>query len=333
MTTNKLSTSVPELVKWQPDYTKGFILVDVSYTVFYKFYALKNWYTLAHKDVEITPEYIWCDNPDFVEKFKKLYMEQLLKIAKKRKIPLTNLLFITDCKQSEIWRHEYTNTYKATRAASHERQGFRDHSLFGITKSIIREFINVNNSAMFYCPTAEADDVIYILTRYIRNTMASQEPIYIIASDADYLQLCSNMRPILELLTMKGDPVNYTDAITQLLSKILLGDASDNISACNIITAKFPVLSNSKKASLKVTKSILKQLLEDDASRMILMEQFNKNKNKFVSSIDSQRRLQLDEMNDELTVNGMMSKNQLIIDFSAIPFDLVNRVMDDIASR
>jgi hypothetical protein len=319
--------------KWNPDYTKGFILVDVSYTVFYKFYALKNWYTLAHKEVEITPDYIWGDNPDFVEKFKKLYMEQLLKIAKKSKIPLSNLLFITDCKQSEIWRHEYTTTYKATRAAAHQRQGFRDYGFFGIVKSLIKEFITINNSAMFYCPTAEADDVICILTRYIRNTRSSRKPIYIIASDADYLQLCSKEEPVLALLTMKGEPVNYTDAVTQLLSKVLLGDSSDNISACNVITAKFPVLYSSKKASLKVTKSILKQLLDDEASRLLLMEQFQNNQNKFRSSMDSQRRLQLDEMDDDITVNGMMSKNQLIIDFGAIPFDLVNRVMEDIMSR
>lgn len=328
------STATPtEPSKWLPDYSKGFILVDVSYTVFYKFYALKNWYLLSHKDEEITPDYMWTENLDFMEKFKKLYMEQLLKIAKKRKIPLTNLLFITDCKQSEIWRHEYTDTYKATRAAAHERQGFRDHSLFGITKSLIREFVSLNNSAMFYCPNAEADDVIYILSRHIRNTVASQEPIYIIASDADYLQLCSNERPILLLLTMKGDAVNFSDAVTQLLSKILLGDASDNISACYVKTAKFPVLSGSKKQAIKVSKSILKQLLDDEASRLILMEQFSRNQDKFKATREEQRRIKLEEMADDLTVDGMMSKNQLIIDFSAIPFDLVNRVMADIASR
>lgn len=316
--------------KWQPNYSKPFMLVDVSYTVFYKFYALKNWYVLAHKDIEITPEYVWCDNPDFVEKFKKLYMEQLLKIAKKRKIPLTNIVFAIDCRQSEIWRHQYTTTYKATRAASHERQGFRDYGFFAIAKSVIKMFIEANNAATFYCPNAEADDVICILTRYLRNNKNCMEPIYIIASDTDYLQLCSSESPILELLTMKGDLVisAYSDAITQLISKILLGDTSDNISACHIITEKFPILAG-KKTSLKITKSLLKQLLEDEASRLLLLEQFQVNQVKFNKLNEEKRKIILEELDDVLTVDGMMSKNQLIIDFTAIPYDIVNKVIFD----
>lgn len=324
----------PPKQNWQPDYSKAFMLVDVSYTVFYKFYALKNWYVLAHKEVEITPEYVWGDNPDFVEKFKKLYMEQLLKIAKKRKIPHTNIIFATDCKQSEIWRHQYTNTYKATRAASHERQGFRDYGFFGVARSVIKTFIEANNAATFYCSNAEADDVICILTRYLRMQKNCMEPIYIIASDADYLQLCSSEPPILELLTMKGDLVTsaYPDAKTQLIAKILLGDTSDNISACHIITTKFPILVG-KKTSLKVTKSLLKQLLEDEVSRLILFQQFQANQVKFKQSNEENKKIMLEELNDDLTVDGMMSKNQLIIDFRAIPYNIVSQVISSAETR
>jgi hypothetical protein len=321
---------------WNPDFNKGFILVDVSYTVFYKFYALKNWFSLAHK--ELIPEnqeepVKFLDIPLFVEKYKKLYLEQLLKIAKKRKIPLSNIVFVTDCKQYNIWRHRFTDKYKATRAVSHIKQGFCDHGLFGITRELINTFVSSNDSVLFNHPSAEADDVIYILSEYIktRTTPTSPtSPICIIASDADYLQICSKTPPILELLTMKGDAVEYSDSRTQLISKILMGDVSDNINACYLLTNRFPIL-ESKKETQKVTKKTIQQLLVNQESADIILAQYTANQQKFKDARDQKKFLTLDDMVDDITVDSSMSRNQIIIDFQAIPYDIVNEVNSMIA--
>jgi hypothetical protein len=323
---------------WAPDFTQPFMLVDVSYTTFYKFYALKSWYMLAHKGdaeaeaIKANPAYKWTDNPAFMEKYKLLYIEQLIKISKKYKIPFTNIVFATDCRQSDIWRHQYMGEYKATRAESHRKQGFIDYSIFSITRELIAEFCNTNNTTVFSHPNAEADDVIFALTQFIKGKVPappqSLSPIYIIASDADYIQICSNDAPVVRLLNMKGDPIEFEDSKIHLINKILLGDSSDNIMACHITEKLRPPKASAK--SSKLTKSLLKKLLDDVEFRMLILEQFDANRALFNEAIREKRRISKEQLTDQLTQDSGMSRNQLIIDFFGIPFDIIESVESSI---
>lgn len=322
---------------WAPEFNQPFMLVDVSYTTFYKFYALKSWYMLAHKGdaeaeaIKANPAYKWTDNPAFMEKYKLLYIEQLMKISKKYKIPAANIVFATDCRQSDIWRHQYMGEYKATRVESHRKQGFIDYSIFSITRELIAEFCNANNTTVFSHPNAEADDVIFTLTQFIKGRAPATPPIYIIASDADYIQICSNDTPVVRLLNMKGDPIEFEDSKIHLINKILLGDPSDNIMACHI-TEKLRPPKASAKAS-KLTKSLLKKLLDDPEIRKMILEQFDANRALFNGAKREKRRISKEQLVDQLTQDSGMSRNQLIIDFFGIPFDIIESVESSIMAE
>ncbi len=59
----------------------NFIIIDTSYFIFYRYYALIGWWKLAQPDVEL-------DNPIkneiFVEKFKKTFIEKLKELSSQK---------------------------------------------------------------------------------------------------------------------------------------------------------------------------------------------------------------------------------------------------------
>ena len=53
------------------DLEKNIVFVDVSYLVFYRFFALKKWFKFAYKDIDTTAEdYKWLENTVFMEKYQ-----------------------------------------------------------------------------------------------------------------------------------------------------------------------------------------------------------------------------------------------------------------------
>lgn len=368
---------------WKPDWTSSFLLIDVSYAAFYKYFALKNWYFLAYPDKKPKPnlnlnpiieqsneitettetnvETDLMDDEIFKTKYKKLFMEQILKIAKKYKIKKSNLVFAFDCRSSNIWRHSYTNTYKATRAEAHRRQGIVNCSFFGIAREVIDEYCNTQQCPKFYNPNAEADDIIaistdYIKTQYILQSQTSpmillNSKILILASDNDYIQLCSKppikdepvyqMTPQIYLINMRGDFVKsqYPNSLQALISKILMGDNSDNIPACMINKSLFPMIfsksvitssSPSIPVYTKCSKSITEKLLTNPHSYQIILEQFEINRKRFKNHLNNKTIITLDELTDEISFNSVFSKSQLIVDFEAIPFFISNEIQQQI---
>jgi len=355
---------------WKPDWSSSFLLIDVSYAAFYKYFALKNWYYLAYPDKkpkssingENTDTSDTLDNTDlmndevFIQKYRKLFMEQILKISKKQKVKSSNLVFAFDCRGSNIWRHSFTDTYKATRAASHKRQGIVNCSFFGIAREVIEEYCNIHQCPRFRNSNAEADDIIAITTNYIKNEYVRQSQnspmillnskIIILASDNDYIQLCSELplpdepafqvKPQVCLINMKGDLVisKYNNPLQALISKILLGDTSDNIPACNINKAVFPMIFP-KASSISITyskcsKSVIEKLLNNPEAYQIILEQFEKNRSLFKSHFTTNTSVKLDELNDIITQDGTFSKSQLIVDFEAIPYSITNEIHQQI---
>lgn len=331
------------------DYNSPFLLVDSSYLIFYRFFALRLWYKKAHKD-EVIDEHKWMENPQFMEKYDKLFFEGIKKICKKRKIPLNNIIFSFDARCYNVWRSKLTNNYKSTRKESHTKSKFFCYQIFKhAEEKLIKPYNNGRNITMFH-ENAEADDINAILSR-ILSTKTSQN-IYIIASDADYIQLCNKKNnldePQIQIIDIKNNNI-WTKYIKPnfnsnqfLISKILLGDNSDNIPSCNFKTSIL-VDNNiliTKLTSLNVwtkcTKSLVAKILENTNSEIYkLLECVIQKNRKFVKDRNDICAIELENGDkqitdlelDNITEDGYFTKNQIIIDFECIPTNLKNQII------
>ena len=59
------------------------IMIDASYYCFHRFFSLIKWWKTAYPDTQIENP---IENPDFVDKFKKTFIEKIQEIPKKLKI-------------------------------------------------------------------------------------------------------------------------------------------------------------------------------------------------------------------------------------------------------
>lgn len=209
-----------------------YILIDASYFIFYRSYALFNWWKLSHKDES-------CDNvhlnAEFLSKFKETFITKLREMPKKLQIAKeyhSKITFIIgrDCKRENIWRmHLYPN-YKATRD-NNKNNSFNPGELF---KLVYRENLfnsSLNELIILHHESLEADDCLAITTKYIETNSKEEYKIFIITSDTDYMQLSS---PNVELINMKyknviTDKNTYGNPKKDLLFKIIVGDKCDNI--------------------------------------------------------------------------------------------------------
>ena len=66
--------------------SKQIILIDTSYTSFYRFFATLRWMSLAepddYKKYKNDNTYDWMQNKIFLEKYKKMYLESIVKLIK-----------------------------------------------------------------------------------------------------------------------------------------------------------------------------------------------------------------------------------------------------------
>lgn len=214
-----------------------YILIDSSYLIFYRYYALVRWWSFAMKDTELG---IPANNPLFCEKFEKSMIESVSNIKrdlkkqgfipkeKKEKKEKEEICVIgcRDCPRLQIWRNELYADYKATRVIDDEFLGgaFFKKVFNGdlLDKAGCHHILQRDN--------LEADDIVAITANYLKKTYPEAK-IFIIANDADYLQLCSRN---CEILNLKMDILNngknsYNCPHKNLFMKIILGDKSDNI--------------------------------------------------------------------------------------------------------
>ena len=68
------------------DNQPNFILIDGSYFVFYRYFAILNWFKLAKKDQIIDKDNPPEENKEFIDKFVKTFHTKLTKIPKKLKL-------------------------------------------------------------------------------------------------------------------------------------------------------------------------------------------------------------------------------------------------------
>ena len=206
-----------------------FIFIDGSYFCFYRYYSLLNWWKNAYPEEPLVDPYL---NETFIEKYKKLFIENVQSIPKKLKFDKSvEPVFIVgkDCKRESIWRNELFPKYKATRDNSPDN-GFMGGPFFKMAYENQELFKQAGVQTILKHPRLEADDCIAISVKYLLNKYPDCN-IYIITSDRDYLQLNAHNVQIFNM-AFKNIAEGKTatgDAQKDLQIKIIMGDTSDNI--------------------------------------------------------------------------------------------------------
>lgn len=208
-----------------------FIFIDGSYFCFYRYYSLLKWWKIAFP---LEPLENPMENPIFVEKFKKTFIETIQNIPSKlfndKSIVMSNEIQVfvaKDCKRENIWRNEFFLKYKGTRVYDEKFMGgpfFKmayEQSLF--LEGGIKQILSLDK--------LEADDCIALSVKYVLEKYKNNCDIYIIASDHDYLQLHSENVKIFNLAykNIAESKTVIGNAEADLEIKIIMGDTSDNI--------------------------------------------------------------------------------------------------------
>ena len=206
----------------------NYLLIDLSYFNFYRFYATKQWYTNAHPEEEFEPGYDWSQNIIFMEKFQKMFLTHIAKYQKKFNIQRTYIL--KDCPRDNIWRVKLYPNYKGTRKVMYQKTQFMGGHVFKKCYSDILPLILSQTTELLYIPQLEADDLIYMTATRLAS-LDTTGNINIISSDHDLLQIIDG-RETIKLYTANLKCYNHKslgDKEIDCFSKAILGDPSDNI--------------------------------------------------------------------------------------------------------
>jgi len=218
------------------DSDKVYILVDTSYWIFYRYYALIQWWSHIKTDENTVLENPY-NNAEFLEKFIKTFTESLETFKKKQKLhkqrnkPAApcSIIAARDCPRKEIWRNELYPNYKETRDKDDSFMGgpFFKHVYQENNKLLYEAGVN----HVFQYPNLEADDIVAITKKFIREKYPTVK-IIIIANDHDYLQLLDDYTEIINFQNknLREAKKVFAEADKNLFYKIVLGDKSDNIS-------------------------------------------------------------------------------------------------------
>jgi 5'-3' exonuclease len=217
--------------------TMNFILIDGSYFVFYRYFALNVWWKNAKSGDK--PDTSCNEDPAFIEKFKKTFESRIAEMDDCLGLHSSIKLAAIDCKRADIWRNHLYPAYKLTRTKDDE---FGVSKFFALTYEE-KLFEAAGVDALLMYQHLEADDCIAITTMHLRKTYPEAH-IWIIANDHDYLQLHDDhvhlrnlkYQDLTQSKSASGDPVQ------DLFCKIVAGDKSDNIRSifkkCGIKTAQ-----------------------------------------------------------------------------------------------
>lgn len=202
-----------------------FILIDGSYYIFYRFFALINWWKLAKKD---TPLDNPSENIEFIDKFKTTFTKKIKELCKKLKLDNPVILVGKDCSRKSIWRMEIFSQYKGTRDNYEDNPATNPGAFFKLAYE--ENLFQEAGGTVLSHNHLEADDCIALTIKYIKKIYPDSQS-YIIASDHDYFQLLTHN---VFLYNLKYKQVNtiknsYGDIEKDLFVKCVIGDTSDNI--------------------------------------------------------------------------------------------------------
>jgi 5'-3' exonuclease len=269
------------------------ILVDASYTSFYRFFATLRWFSLNqpdfYKEKKNDNKYDWSENKIFIEKYEKMYLDSIIKLVGKKEFNNSKIIFCLDSPKDDLWRNKYSKTYKGDRCDLSLKNNFKP--TFKLTyEKFIPALIESNPDKIFSIRVdkAEADDVIAIICKFYDSNYNKQK-IYLVSGDNDFLQLGRDNLYFINYKTKKPLLLTRDEAKELLKQKILNGDCSDNIPSI------FP-------KDRKVMPLKLKKELSDDHTKLIKY---------------------LDENSE---IKKKYENNQILINFDYIP-DKINKTI------
>ena len=246
------------------------ILVDSSYTSFYRFFATLRWISMAEKDLwkmyKDQPKYNWLKNKIFKEKYKKMYLQSIENLVKKKVFKKSVIIFCLDTPKDKLWRTKIYPECKGGRADLSKKRDFKPTFKYTYRKLIPKLVKKNENIFMMRKNKMEADDIIAIITKYLSNKK-KKIPIYLISGDEDFKQLGNEHVNFIDYRTKKIKVLTKKEAKENLLNKIIKGDCSDNIPSIfpkgfSSKIKKDLVSDNNKlKKYLKSKPSIMKQFI------------------------------------------------------------------------
>ena len=271
----------------------NYIIIDGSYFLFYRYYAILNWFKHAKKEIELINP---IENEDFVKTFKKTFIDKIKGLSKKLKIDNPTIIVAKDCHRRDIWRMKSLSTYKGTRDKEDTFLGGPFFEMAYKNKDNNGLFKEAGVKYILFHPKLEADDCAAITAKWILKRKPDSN-ITIITSDTDYMQL---IRPGIELYNLHYRKVNteknsFGDPDKDLFYKIIGGDKSDNIPA---------IFKRGGK------KKIMKCYEDKEYFRSLLIKEYG---------------------NEELGLSAV-KKNRQLIDFNEIPLHLKNLFLNGLIS-
>ena len=227
--------------------TDAVLIIDTSYIVFAKYYAALNWYkTYVDRNPDI-PTIV--HNSTFTAKYSANFERCVARVCARFGVQGGNVVFAKDCSKSSVWRRQLFDAYKASRM----HNGLFNREIFAFTYgTLVPSLIRAHGGAVVGTETAEADDVIAIVHRHVRDKL--RRLAVILSNDNDSIQLLDAGTRITNL--MNCDVGGRRGALTPeqyLLCRIISGDRSDNIPSV------FPYC-GMKTAARMVTQSTREQL-------------------------------------------------------------------------
>jgi 5'-3' exonuclease len=250
------------------------ILVDTSYTTFHRFFATMRWFSFANKDVfkehKDDNKFDWSQEPIFIEKYTKMYLESIINLVTKRIFNDSIVIFCQDAPSETLWRHEFAECYKGNRMDLSEKYNFKPtfkYTYDELIPKLIKENKNIHSMLI---PRMEADDLIALATKFIKYKRTSKIT-YIISGDNDFLQLGHDKLYIADYKKDNLIHLNKDEAREALRQKIVSGDCSDNIPSI----FKDQKISNKIKKEVKENKDEMKKFLAENS---MANSQYNKNK-------------------------------------------------------
>lgn len=202
-----------------------FLFIDGSYYIFYRFFALLNWWKMAKKDEPLENP---GENEAFIKKFTSTFKSKIQETCKKLKLDNPVIIVGKDCPRQSIWRMELFPDYKGNRDSYEDDPSTNPGAFFKLAYK--EKLFEQCGATVLSHEHLEADDCIALTLKHIRNTYTDSN-CYIIASDHDYFQLLNEN---VFLYNLKYKQVNteknsYGNAKKDLFIKCVTGDTSDNI--------------------------------------------------------------------------------------------------------
>ena len=242
------------------------ILVDASYTSFYRFFATLRWFSMNqpdfYKEKKDDIKYDWSENQIFIEKYEKMYLESIIKLVGKKEYKNSKVIFCQDSPKETIWRSKLVDNYKGERFNMELKNNFKP--TFKLTyEKIIPKLIKENENKIFSIrlENLEADDLIAIICKKYQKENPKMK-IFLISGDQDFLQLGRDNLIFLNYKSKNPLILTKEEALEALKKKILTGDCSDNI--CSIFPKDRKILSLKRRKEIIEDDIKLKEYLQEN---------------------------------------------------------------------